>query len=234
MKKLSLFIFASAALAACAIADDQIQAVQQYLKEQGFYYGQVDGAGGSETGAAIRRFQIRNGLEVTGQLNPQTLAAMNLGGDQAPSVPARQPSTPPPPVPQNNDRDYLNDRPVPPSAASTPAYRTGGGDYADIFRRTPYEKAPAEVQISTLRSAQIKLARNGYYRGPVDGNPGDSLSQAIAHYQADEALPRTGRLDLDTLASMNLLPRGRVVHPSFDRDRDYGSGRPVYQGIWVH
>ena len=62
-------------------ADDLTRAVQQRLKDQGFYYGEVDGRGGDETSAAIRRYQIRYGLKVTGQLNDETLHALGMSRD---------------------------------------------------------------------------------------------------------------------------------------------------------
>src|SRR4030095_16249906 len=65
----------------CAItsahADPTIRSLQQTLKEQGFYYGTVKGEKSAETTAAIRRYQIRNGLQVTGELNDETLRALN-------------------------------------------------------------------------------------------------------------------------------------------------------------
>ena len=64
-------------------ADDLTRAVQQRLKDQGFYYGEVDGQGGDETSAAIRRYQIRHGLKVTGQLNDETLHALEFRGKSA-------------------------------------------------------------------------------------------------------------------------------------------------------
>ena len=62
-------------------ADDQTRAIQQRLKDQGFYYGEVDGQGGEETSAAIRRYQIRYGLRVTGQLNDETLRSLGMSRD---------------------------------------------------------------------------------------------------------------------------------------------------------
>src|SRR5881392_806439 len=59
-----------------ARADDTIAQAQQALKEQGFYYGGVTGERNADTTAAIRRFQIRNGLQVTGDLNSETMRAL--------------------------------------------------------------------------------------------------------------------------------------------------------------
>jgi len=87
-------------------ADDRIREAQEELKRQGFYYGEADGTIGAETSAAIRRFQIRNGLEVTGQLNQRTSDALDSSQtsrelDETPPVdpPAPAPSAPPPAPP---------------------------------------------------------------------------------------------------------------------------------------
>ncbi|HEU5313342.1 MAG TPA: peptidoglycan-binding domain-containing protein, partial [Candidatus Udaeobacter sp.] len=45
-----------------ARADQMIESVQQALKDQGFYYGEITGQTSSDLTAAIRRYQIRSGL----------------------------------------------------------------------------------------------------------------------------------------------------------------------------
>src|SRR5437868_8404513 len=57
-------------------ADQAIANAQQILKHQGFYYGEVTGEKNADTSAAIRRFQIRSGLEITGELNAETEQAL--------------------------------------------------------------------------------------------------------------------------------------------------------------
>src|SRR5262249_46669224 len=42
-------------------ADQLIESVQQALKNEGFYYGEVSGEMNANLTAAIRRYQIRNG-----------------------------------------------------------------------------------------------------------------------------------------------------------------------------
>jgi len=242
MKKFILLFSLCCAFLPAAFADDQTRAVQQYLKDQGFYYGQVDGAPGSETTAAIKRYQIRNGLEVTGQLNPQTLAAMNLAAPASiPASPEQEirPQIPSPGTP--GDALSKNQPPStsvpPPTSAPVPAQvpqPAMANDYSVLFRGTPYERAPGEVQFDTLRHAQIKLFRAGFYRGEIDGRPGATTTQALMRYQADASLPRTGRLDMDTLADLDLLPHARTVQPLYYYYPDPGPGRPVYRGIWVH
>src|SRR4030095_16234800 len=58
-------------------ADETIRSLQQTLKDQGFYYGTVTGEKSAETAAAIRRYQIRNGLKVTGEMNEEITRSLN-------------------------------------------------------------------------------------------------------------------------------------------------------------
>jgi len=62
-------------------ADELMRSVQAKLSALGYYKGIVDGAGGSMTSAAIRRFQLAEHLKVTGELNRQTLAQLGFDAD---------------------------------------------------------------------------------------------------------------------------------------------------------
>ncbi len=79
MRKL-LVVFLFAASLAVAQADQKISEAQQSLKDQGYFYGDVNGEKNTETTDAVRRYQIRNGLSVTGDLDDQTLAAIRKTG----------------------------------------------------------------------------------------------------------------------------------------------------------
>src|SRR5207248_11781309 len=68
-------------------ADQLVESVQQALKDAGFYYGEVSGEMNANLTAAVRRYQIRNGLQVTGELNDETLQSLGL----KPSGSARHP-----------------------------------------------------------------------------------------------------------------------------------------------
>ena len=61
-----------------ARADQMIESVQQALKDQGFYYGEITGQTNANLTAAIRRYQIRNGLQVNGELNSETLQSLGI------------------------------------------------------------------------------------------------------------------------------------------------------------
>ena len=46
---------------------DNVRAVQEKLRDSGLYFGEIDGVYSSELAAALGRYQIRNGLPMTGQ-----------------------------------------------------------------------------------------------------------------------------------------------------------------------
>ncbi len=55
-----------------------IKLIQKKLKNWGYYKGNVDGIYGSQTKAAVRLFQKRNGLKVDGIVGNKTLQAMGI------------------------------------------------------------------------------------------------------------------------------------------------------------
>jgi peptidoglycan hydrolase-like protein with peptidoglycan-binding domain len=250
MKKLTVLVLAFA-WTAVLHADDQLRQVQQALKEGGFYYGEVDGEEGSETNAAVRRYQIRNGLEVTGKLNAETLATLHIGrpAPEAPAITSQAPirsapeSEPKAPPPARNltesDRNFLQRQPAPaaPEPIDTPPPPPQvAPPNVPLFAHTPYEQAPLTVQRDALRRAQDRLAADGFYRGPIDGNAGPETVRALLRYQRDADLPETGRLDMATLADMNLLPGRRMIflnRPAEDFDELPIRRQRVYRGIWV-
>jgi len=64
-------------------ADPLITAAQAQLKTLGYYKGKVDGIPGSQTSAAVRRYQEANRLKITGDLNRETIKHMGLTGKTA-------------------------------------------------------------------------------------------------------------------------------------------------------
>jgi peptidoglycan hydrolase-like protein with peptidoglycan-binding domain len=221
-------------------ADQTIESVQQALKDQGFYYGDITGEANANLKAAIRRYQIRNGLEVNGELNSETLHSLGIDSS-APARPAAKITpSPSPGLPDLRDQasggaaggtppavqpfgNTPQDREIYPSNPVIPGTAHGG-----VFAGTPYEAAPPDVQHNVVVSAQIALARRGLYRGEIDGVYGSGMELSLRAYQARTRLPVTGRLDLETLAALRLLPRPRepVYDPSRKRMRPW-PGPPV-------
>ena len=79
MKKLFLFLLLfSLGGVATVVADENVRAVQARLKQDGFYFGEASGNYDSETAAAVSRFQIRNGLPISGQLDAATSKALGV------------------------------------------------------------------------------------------------------------------------------------------------------------
>jgi peptidoglycan hydrolase-like protein with peptidoglycan-binding domain len=224
-------------------ADQLVERVQQVLKDQGFYYGEVTGEMNANVTAAIRRYQIRNGLQVSGDLSSETL--QSLGIDSSGSArSATKPAAPSPAAPLKPDEQSPSDRanvtPPPPaqpfggapedqqiypSNPVTPGTSTGG-----VLSGTPFEAAPQAVQRNVVLSAQIALARRGLYHDEINGVYGPSTEFSLRAYQARTRLPVTGRLDLETLAALRLLPGPR--RPAFHPPR-YGRPHPPVRGEWA-
>ncbi len=76
IRSLPFAVAISFSVLASSFANDNVRAVQTKLKAEGFFFGEVDGAFSSDLSAAMTRYQIRNGLEVTGQLDDETSKAL--------------------------------------------------------------------------------------------------------------------------------------------------------------
>ncbi|MES2570090.1 MAG: peptidoglycan-binding domain-containing protein, partial [Verrucomicrobiota bacterium] len=187
MKKILHATLLTLVLLSTGRADDLTRNAQTELKSQGFYYGEINGSLSSETTASIKRFQIRNGLEVTGTLNGETLESLGLAKAQsAPVPPVARVVPPPPPAPvtqvvpppvsrterrveivEEEDRRFLDEEETPrvqPRAPRPPVREVDEEeDYAALFLRTPFASAPPELQRSTVRKAQNFLLRERLY-----------------------------------------------------------------------
>jgi Putative peptidoglycan binding domain len=158
----------------CAIslvrADQTIRSLQQTLKNQGFYYGAVTGDKSAETTAAIRRYQIRNGLQVTGEINEETLRSVNPGSNSVAS--ASQPALKPAAIQSNSVRPDtsapLSQSSPPPSFNEANRPLETNPPYSASF----YQSAPLRVNRRIIAAAQYQLMSRGYYRGRVDGKNG--------------------------------------------------------------
>lgn len=199
-----------------ARADQTIESVQQTLKDQGFYYGEVTGEKNADTTAAIRRYQIRNGLQITGELNDETLRSLRSN----PSTPSPAPAITPAPATADWRDDSAAESaeiapdPVQPFTNVPPQDRqlyprnpnVAPAAPGGLFAGTPFENSSPDAQRNLIASAQDELARRGLYRDPIDGLFGPKLEFSLRAYQARVGLAVTGRLDLETLAALELLP----------------------------
>ena len=95
---------------------------------------------------------------------------------------------------------------------------------------TPYEIAPPDLQRHVVVGAQTLLARYGYYRSGIDGEFGPGTAAALRRFQVRAGLVPDGRLNMETLAALGLLPGQRV--PGFLAPHRV-LRRPIYPGEWV-
>jgi hypothetical protein len=82
-----LVIFAVSMMS--VLANENVRAVQGKLKAGGFYFGEIDGAFSHDLAAAVTRYQIRNGLQITGQIDAETAAALGAKPEVAGTEVAR-------------------------------------------------------------------------------------------------------------------------------------------------
>lgn len=73
------------ALSKYGSSGEEVRQIQDKLKRWGYYNGNVDGIYGSQTTAAVKAFQKKNGLSVDGIAGSQTLAAMGITSNQSSS-----------------------------------------------------------------------------------------------------------------------------------------------------
>ena len=245
MKKAMLLLL-GISFAGSLWADDLTRAVQQRLKDGGFFYGEVNGLPGDETTAAIRRYQIRNGLKVTGQLNDETLRSLQLspeGGNEHPS-PRREP--PPqqeegPSSGQDSDDDDYRQPPGRYERGPSPDWE----DHRDarpprfvppkvvmslpeLFGGTLYERAPGRVQENVLYAVQGELVRRGLFRGEIDVHPGPATTEEIVRLQVEEGLQVNGRLDNETLNDLEAFPGQRNGPPERGAGPWHGRGEAFF------
>ena len=227
-----------------ARADQLVENVQQALKDEGFYYGEVNGDMNANLTAAIRRYQIRNGLQVTADLNDETLQSLGLksGGSSRPTTkaPSPTPAVGAPSAPSSDETENTSPgSPVQPFSNAPPGQQVFPSKPMDsvtspgtVLADTPFQSAPPGVQRNVIVSAQIALAHYGLYREQIDGIYGTAMELSLRAYQSQIRLPVTGRLDLETLASLRLLPGLRQPAYNPYRQRMRRPSGPPIRGQW--
>jgi peptidoglycan hydrolase-like protein with peptidoglycan-binding domain len=202
MKRIIAYLLLGVCVAGLVRADPTIQSMQQALKDQGFYYGKVTGDKSAETIAAIRRCQIRNGLQVTGEMDPQTLRSLNLSSN---SVASPQPSGKSAVTQSNSvrvdDRARLGQN-SPAASLTEPDRRL---ETSPNLSGAFYQSAPRRInQRIAVAEAQRQLMSRGYYRARIDGRSGRRTMLALRAFQLSPGLPPTGQLDTSTLDALGV------------------------------
>ncbi len=124
---LSLLLLLSGLITAHAA--DSVQAAQTKLRAEGYYFGDPSGVYDSATAAAVTRYQIRNGLTITGKLDAETAKALSLSAPAAEATSAKMDSETWRRLRKSDEQflQRLNSGAVPPpgAAASSPAPTRG-------------------------------------------------------------------------------------------------------------
>ena len=216
------------------------------LKDQGFYYGEITGEKNSDTTAAIRRYQIRNGLQITGELDDATLRSLHSSAATSPQpAAANTPSATPDAADlRDAERESTDASPAPAQPFITPPqdrqsytrdHNALSSPSGALFAGTPYETSAPDAQRNIVASAQRALAQRGIYRHEIDGVYGPILEFSLRAYQARVGLAVTGRLDLETLAALELLPGANTpVYIPRKSSRVRAGLEPPVRGEWIH
>ncbi len=205
--KATITLIMAVCVAGLARADETTQSVQQALKNQGVYYGKVTGDKNSETAAAIRRYQIRTGLQVTGEINPETLQSLNVSAK--PNPPSSSQSASKPAIAQSSPAPLDQNAPVAQNSSPQSAQSPGEPDRqlasTSDFSGAAYTSPPQRMNKRlVLAEVQRQLMSRGYYQGSVDGRSGRRTALALRAFQLQSGLPPTGRLDMSTLQTLGL------------------------------
>ncbi|SRR6266480_3390395 len=214
-------------------ADQTVQSVQQALKDQGFYYGNVTGDKSAETTSAIRRYQIRNGLQVTGEIDPETLQSLNVSSTSN-SVASSQPSLKRAVTQPNSARSSGNPKAEQNSSPRSSTEPNRQPDSNPAYSSAYYQPAPPrKSKRMAIAELQRQLMTRGYYGGRIDGSSGRRTALALRAFQFDSGLPPTGQLDTNTLQTLGLSDANLAyLQPA---SRSYETRVPVWKfkhGKW--
>jgi len=159
---------------------DQIQQVQQILKDKKLYSGTPSGKYDDDTRTGIKSFQKDNGLKQTGTLNRATLEKFGVTlTDSQKAIPVD-----------------------PNSFASTDSGKTekSKSNSSDA----PKRPAPFRASSDQISAAQ-KILRDGkMLAGGEDGKLDDATREALKKYQDANKLKVTGTLNASTLDKMSI------------------------------
>lgn len=173
-------------------AEQNVRAVQEKLHEAGLYFGEMDGAYSSELAAAIGRYQIRNGLPITGQLDEETSKALGAkaavtttAGDRAKSSDTwRRLRTGEQQTPNNAGVTPSPD--VEPQAGVASAQSSPGSSDATIQPETqPIGSLSTERSIANINTEKLRDYVGAFVLAGLDphvGSETDFFAERVQYY----------------------------------------------------
>ena len=201
MKRTIVHLAAVVCIAGFVHADETVRSVQQSLKDQDLYYGNITGDKSAETSTAIRRYQIRSGLKVTGEVDPETLRSLNVNSNSVSSQPGSKSAV----TQSNNVRPAQSSRTGQDSSPQSFTEPNRQPEPNQALTGVPNQSVPPQIsKRMAFAEVQRQLISRGYYRGHIDGKYGRQMGLALRAFQLSAGLPPTGHLDMGTLNALGL------------------------------
>ena len=171
---------------------DRVREVQQMLIDLGMLDGAADGRFGQRTAAALRRFQSKNSLVASGEINEPTLQALREQAESAGSVREAQQRL--------IDLGYLRGEP-------DGVFGGHAGDAIELFQAMAGLEVTGELNETTrealfsddARAVPAKLAKGdkgdavlalqerlkqlGFHNGKIDGSYGKTTAASVRRFQ---------------------------------------------------
>lgn len=157
-----------------------VKALQNRLKELGFYKKTIDGEYGSTTKAAVTAFQAANGLSETGKANETTLNKLYSASAK--------------------DADYLADEEN--AKNEEDEGETGNQTDSDKVEVNGYTTLQWGDTGTAVKKLQEALKNRGYYSGKIDSTFGSGVYAAVKAFQKQYGLKADG---IAGPATQNLL-----------------------------
>lgn len=193
--------------------------IQRDLARRGYYDGPVDGIHGSKTDAAIRQFEKKAGLALTGEPSEALLKTMA----QTPTDGARGPS---PSVGKPRIDPIAALLPRLEQSETRPHDPPGGGSADSIAAAAPAEP------IAAPRAEPVAAQPGGNPNAQVSTKQMKAIQQALADFGYGQVKP-TGISDADTRAAieafetMHNLPVSGQISGRFLQELAAVTGRPI-------
>jgi peptidoglycan hydrolase-like protein with peptidoglycan-binding domain len=147
--------------------DELVRAVQDALRQLGYYAGPLDGLAGAQTQSAIEAFREQSGSDGSDEVSLELLSEIRS---------SRRP-----------DLSPVATRVEPPSEGPPQAAPDNAEPSAASGQESPQPDG-------TVAAVQEALERSAYGPLTVDGIAGDATREAIMRFQKDHNLPVTGEV----------------------------------------
>ncbi len=189
--------------------DRTILQAQRALGAKGYDVGTIDGIWGPDSQSALENFQRTRGMQPTGRLDDQALAALDVqasGGERNTASDAGG----------NAGNRGSNARGTYGNASSANAGDNGseraqggsGNGYASGEQGGADASAgpngSSRLDRSTIREAQRALGDKGYDVGPIDGIWGPRSRSALESFEQAQGLQANGHLDRQALDALDV------------------------------